>query len=243
MRFPPNESRRDRLAGVRERAARAGAWANERVPGVPAVVDALERERFAAAGLLAGGIAYRLFFWLVPLGLVLAALGSFWVEEDREGLEDAAGEIGLGGAASHAAADALEGGAHSRWYFLVVGSALLFYFSAGVVRSLYVAHAVAWRLRPEKPRRIFRAGFVFTGLTFAVLVVTSALAWLREQMEGPGLVATLLIFAVYAGVWLWVSTQLPHRGDWRALVPGATELRDEVEGGEDVQALNADADE
>ena len=67
------------------------------MPGGALAAQALERERMSAASLLAGGLAYRLFFWLVPLGLVLAALSSFWLDADRASLEDAAREFGLTG--------------------------------------------------------------------------------------------------------------------------------------------------
>jgi uncharacterized BrkB/YihY/UPF0761 family membrane protein len=209
------------VAAARERATRAGAWAQERVPGAAAFVDALEHERFAAAGLLAGGIAYRLFFWVVPLGLVLAAVASFWVEADPGGMTTAARELGLSGAATRAAMDAIQEDAHARWYFLVAGAALLVWFSAGVVRSLHLAHAVAWRLRPEKPRRAYRAGLVFSGIAVGATGVATATAWLREQLGGTGVLATLTLVVVYAAVWLWVSTKLPHRGTWHVLVPGA----------------------
>jgi uncharacterized BrkB/YihY/UPF0761 family membrane protein len=212
---------RERLAGARERMVRAAAWAQESVPGATWVVAASERERFAAAGLLAGGIAYRLFFWLVPLGLVLAAAASFWVEADPAGMESAAREIGLGGAATRAAMDAIQHDAHARWYFLVAGASLLVWFGAGVVRSLHIAHAVAWRLRPEKPRRAYRAGLVFTGIAVGGAAISTAAAWMREQLGGAGVVATLALVLLYAAVWLWVSTKLPHRGTWRVLVPGA----------------------
>jgi membrane protein len=43
----------------------------------------------------------------------------------------------------------------------------------------------------------------------------------RAWSAAPGLLATLATFGGYAGLWLLVSLQLPRRGDWRALVPGA----------------------
>ena len=92
---PPPGSR---LTRVRDQARHAGDWASERVPGASLAATALERERLAAAGLLAGGLAYRLFFWLVPLGLVFASVLSFWVDEDRVGLQDAARDFGISGA-------------------------------------------------------------------------------------------------------------------------------------------------
>jgi uncharacterized membrane protein (DUF4010 family) len=134
---------------ARVASARTGAWARE-LPGAPLVTASLEPERMAAAGLLAGGLAHRLFFWLVPLGLVFAAVLSFWYEESPGGLEDAASEFGLGGAATRSALEAISQQSHARWYFLGAGILLLAWFTTGVVRALIVAHAVAWRLRPEK---------------------------------------------------------------------------------------------
>ena len=126
----------------------------------------------AAAGLLAGGLAYRLFFWLVPLGLVFAAVLSFWYEDDRGGLQEAASEFGLGGAATRSAMDAIAQESHARWYFLVAGILLLGWFTAGVVRALVVAHAVAWRVRPEKPAHPLKAILFFNGAILAVIVAS-----------------------------------------------------------------------
>jgi membrane protein len=211
-----------KLALARARATEAGARAFERLPWHDVVTAALERERFSAAGLLAGGLAYRLFFWLVPLGLTLAALLSFWVESDRAGLEEAAREFGLGGAAANAAADAIAESARSRWYFLVAGVGLLGWFGAGVVRALNVAHAVAWRLRPDKLRQPYLKGGVFTVLVVAILLLSSGAAIVREYDPGPGLVVTLSLVVVYLGAFVWGSSHLPHRAEhWTAFVPGA----------------------
>jgi membrane protein len=213
---------RARLDDTRERGMRAAEWARERLPWGDVLAEALERERLGAAGLLAGGLAYRLFFWIVPLGLVLAAVLSFWVETDRAGLETAAREFGIGGAAASAATDAIEGDAHSRWYFLVIGLALLVWFGVGVVRALNVAHAVAWRLRPEKVARPFLAGGAFTVVMISVIGVTTAAAALREQMPGPGLVVTLALVVLYLAAFSWASSLLPSRASgWRPFLPGA----------------------
>lgn len=213
---PPRRER------ARALAAEAAAWAGRHLPWGDVLAGALERERIAAAGLLAGGLAYRLFFWLVPLGLVFAAVASFWVEADRGGLESAARDFGIGGAAASAAADAIERDAHSRWYFLAAGSVLLLWFGGGVVRALHVAHAVAWRLRPGKVRRAPLGGAVFTALMVALLVAAAATAALREQAPGLGLLITLATTLLYAAVAVWGSRHLPSRAtDWRSFVPGA----------------------
>jgi uncharacterized BrkB/YihY/UPF0761 family membrane protein len=186
------------------------------------VDQALERERIAAAGLLAGGLAYRLFFWIVPLGLVVAAILSFWMEADRTGLEDAAEKYGIGGATASSAADAIASGERARWYFLVVGVALLPWFGMGVMRAISVAHAVAWKLPPRKLRRAPVAGLAFTGITTALFAVTAGADALRERQAGPGLGLLLGLAVVYAAVVVWVSRFLPSRATgWRPFVPGA----------------------
>ena len=211
-----------RVARTRARAEAALARASQRLPGHDITRAALERERLAAAGLLAGGLAYRLFLWLVPFGLVTAALLGFWVEADPVGLEHAAEDFGLSGAAAEAATEAIEEEAYSRWYFLTAGLVLLVWFAAGAVRALSVAHAVAWRLAPPKLRHSFRAGCVFTGTMVALLLLSAGTAFLREWAPTPGLVFTLGLLVLYAGVQIWGSSLLPSRAtEWRAFVPGA----------------------
>lgn len=214
--------RTEHLARARARTTEAANRAFERLPWSEAIAAALERERFAAAGLLAGGLAYRLFLWLVPLGLVLAAVLSFWVESDRSSLESAARDFGLGGAAASSAADVIAQDAHSRWYFLVAGIGLLGWFGAGVVRALNVAHAVAWRLPPERISRPFLAGALFTAGTIALLALSSAAAVVREQAPVAGLAVTLGLTIVFLGAFVWASSLLPHRAShWTAFLPGA----------------------
>ena len=210
------------MQGARERVLRANDWASEHVPGADLIAVALERERIAAAGLLAGGLAYRLFFWLVPLGLVLAALLSFWVDADRLGAADAAHDFGMSGAAVQSAMEAIANQHHARWYFLGAGIVLVVWFSMGVVRALNVAFSVAWGLRPVKLRRPLTAAVVFTGIVILVMAATAATQFLREQLGGTGLLLTLLLLAFYIGCVLWIMDKLPHRGgSWRDQLPGA----------------------
>jgi uncharacterized BrkB/YihY/UPF0761 family membrane protein len=53
-------------------------------------------------------------------------------------------------------------------------------------------------------------------------VVSGAASALRAWSTGPGVLATLAAFVGYAGLWLLISLELPHRGaSWVALIPGA----------------------
>ena len=215
-------SQRSRLDDARDRARRAGDWANERIPGAPLVGIALERERLAAAGLIAGGLAYRLFFWLLPLGLLVAAVLSFWVDADRVAAANAASDLGMSGHAVQSAMTAIAEQHHARWYFLVAGFALVVWFGGGVVRALNVAHAVAWGLRPERLRRPLTAGLACSGIVALLIAITTATQFLREQLGTTGLLLTFALVAFYLGSVLWIMDKLPHRStSWRDLMPGA----------------------
>lgn len=192
------------------------------MPGVPHALYALDRERVAGGSLLAGGLAYRLFFWLVPLGLVIASILSFWQREDPQGLENAAGDFGLSASAVAASTEAIEQGAHERWYFLVVGLTLLMWFAIGVVQALRISFAVAWGMRPERMQRPILAGAVFTLLTVTLIFVSGATQLAREQLGTGGLLPTIALVLLYAAVALWMMNLLPHAdASLTALVPGA----------------------
>ncbi len=51
-------------------------------------------------------MAFRIFLWLLPFGLVAAVVLSFSVELDPDGLESAARHFGVGAAAAQAASEA-----------------------------------------------------------------------------------------------------------------------------------------
>jgi membrane protein len=209
-------SARARDAGVRlrERA--------RRLPGADIVEYAIERDRSTAASLLAGGVAFRLFLWLVPFGLVITAVGSFWVEGSRQTAEEAAQDFGMGAAAAAAAAEALEGQSHSSWYYLVVGVALLTWFSIGAVKSLRIASGIAWNERPVRLRRSLRAGWLFTGVIVALLTLSLLAQWVREQIGPAGILVMLGLVLVDVAVVVRMMALLPNRAPhWRALVPGA----------------------
>src|SRR5918995_3296733 len=100
------------------RVGRAVLWLRNHVPGAEPALIALERETTAGGTLIAGGLAYRLFLWLLPFSLVVAAIASFWELEDPEGLESSAEEFGLSASAARSMRQVIEDSAHGRWYFL-----------------------------------------------------------------------------------------------------------------------------
>jgi uncharacterized BrkB/YihY/UPF0761 family membrane protein len=196
------------------------------LPWTPRLLESFEREQRSGAGLLAGGLAYRLFFWLVAFGLLVAAAASFWVREARGSMEDAAKSFGLSGVAAHSASSAVEGGQHARWYLLIAGLALVGYFGLGAVRALRIAAFIAWRIKPTRLRKPVRASATFTGFFALGLVLTMFTSWLREHTALVGLLATIGIVAGYMGLALWMFSLLPHprEATWKTHLPGGALL-------------------
>jgi uncharacterized BrkB/YihY/UPF0761 family membrane protein len=203
-----------RLTAARERA--------EALPGASVVQEAATSERELGGGLIAGGVAFRIFLWLVPFGLVVAACLSFWSDYDPDGLESASREFGIGAAAAEAAAEALQTGDRNAVAFLLFGLVLLAWFTIGALRALVLAHALAWQLRPPRIRRPAHAIALFNGLFVLYALSSAGVVWLREQIGATALLSTLVTLAlttVIAAVAMW---HLPHRvTDVRELLPGA----------------------
>src|SRR4051794_22809356 len=65
-----------RARRTREQAARRIDELRRRSTLIDAALDAGDRDRRRAGSLLAGGIAFRIFLWLLPAALFVAALAS-----------------------------------------------------------------------------------------------------------------------------------------------------------------------
>jgi uncharacterized BrkB/YihY/UPF0761 family membrane protein len=200
------------------RIGQAVGWLRKHVPGAEPAIVALERETTAGGTLIAGGLAYRLFLWLLPLGLVVSAIASFW-QDDVEG---AAGDIGLDSESTQTMSEVIRDSSHGRWYFLALGFFFLLWFAIGVARALRLAHTVAWGVRREKFRRPIHGALLFTFFGTALIASSLLSAWAREALGVGGLVLTLLMVAVYSVGALGMMLLLPHReARWTALLPGA----------------------
>ena len=204
----------ERLQGLRARG--------ERLPGAQLLQEVLRSERELGGGLIAGGVAFRIFLWLVPLGLVVAAVLSFWSTQDEDGFESSVQSFGIGAAAAQAASEALEYGDRNAVVVLLFGLVLLAWFTIGALRALNLAYALAWRLEPPRIRRPLHAIAVFNGLFLLAFVATLAEAWLHDRIGDTALLTTVGAFAVGVAIALWAMWLLPHRATRaRELLPGA----------------------
>ena len=173
-------------------------------------------------GLLAGGLAYRLFLWLLPIGLVGAQLLGIWVDLNDESVEGAAKEFGIGAAAVATASDAVETNPTNRVLLLLLGLGLLAWFSLGFVRALQLAFAIAWEVPRPRLRKPLWAVLFFNGLVIAVALASSGLAWLRAELGLLGILGVGVTIAFQAAVGVLVMWFLPRRASrWQDLLPGA----------------------
>jgi membrane protein len=216
------EGRRGRVNELSERAVELGATARQRFWWADAGFQAFDREMVHGGGLLAGGLAYRLFLWLLPIGLVGSQLLGLWLGLSDESVEDAAKEFGIGAAAVASASNAVETSTGNRIALLLFGVLLLAWFSVGFVRALQLAYALAWGVPRPRLRKPLLAVLIFNGLVLSVAVASAALAWLRAELGLFGIVGVLLTLAFQATVGVVVMWLLPRRAErWQELVPGA----------------------
>jgi membrane protein len=186
-----------------------------------AAFDVAERDSEVGAGIIAGALAYRLFIWLLPFGLVLVAGLGIAAGASSESPQAAAKSVGLAGLVSNSIASAAKGSA--RWYALAVGIPVLLYTTRSLLRALIVAHRLAWTdLRAAAPKPTVRATVRLLVLLSGYFVLTGLASTARHSSFPAGLLVSLILLVPYGGLWLLVSVRLPHReADWRALLPGA----------------------
>jgi uncharacterized BrkB/YihY/UPF0761 family membrane protein len=202
-----------------------GQQARERVPGADIGFEAFTRELRYGGGLLAGGLAYRLFLWLVPLGLVGAVAFSFWVEFGQTSLEKAAKDFGIGAAAIASAENAVETSSTNKIVLLVAGLVLLAWCSVFFVKALQITYALAWDVERPRMQKPVHAALVFNGLVLGTAVGGLALTWLREAIGLGALAGALGTLALSTGLALLIMRLLPNRAArWQDLLPGALVL-------------------
>lgn len=208
-------ARRDAEDRIREESERR-SW-------VRIALDAFERDRDRAGALLAGGLAFRLFLWSLPLSLVLVTLFGFLADDLDESPEELALDSGMAAAIAGMVSGAVRASSSGRLFLLVLGVAALALASRSTVRALWIVHSVAWDLGRTVPARISgRGAAAFTGLTVAAIAVHVV----ASPLYGGGLPTDTLVTAGLMGALsaaaLWAFSKLPHAAEsLLGLLPGS----------------------
>jgi uncharacterized BrkB/YihY/UPF0761 family membrane protein len=193
----------------------------ERHRSVDALYEMADRDAEVGGGLIAAALAYRLFIWLLPVALVAVAGLGIAADASSGTPEDAAESLGFEGLISNSVANAAE--SPNRWYALLIGIPILVWATRSLLRALIGAHRLVWgdvRTSVTKPTIV--RSLEFLGLLLCLAAVSAAASALRSWSTFPGLAATVVAVAPYAGLWLVIALRLPHgEAPWTALVPGA----------------------
>jgi uncharacterized BrkB/YihY/UPF0761 family membrane protein len=193
----------------------------QRHRSVDALYEMVDRDAEVGGGLIAAALAYRLFIWLLPVALVAVAGLGIAADASSGSPDDAARALGFEGLISNSVANAAE--SPNRWYALLIGIPILVWATRSLLRALIGAHRLVWgdvRASVAKPTIV--RSLEFLGLLLCLGAVSAAASALRSWSTFPGLAATVVAVAPYAGVWLVVALRLPHgEAPWTALVPGA----------------------
>ncbi len=207
-------SRLERLAERAQEERRKHGW-------VDAAFEVGDRDGEVGGGIIAGALAYRLFIWLLPFGLVFVGGLGVIASASSETPYRVASHLGLGGIISHS----LESASNSRspWYALIVGVPILMFVTRSVLRVLIGTHRLAWGdVHGARPKPSFLDATKLLGVFIAYFALAVFAAWARAHSLSAGLAVTIGVIAGYVGLWLWTSTRLPHRdAHWVNLLPGA----------------------
>jgi uncharacterized BrkB/YihY/UPF0761 family membrane protein len=219
-----------RSAGARElktrdEARRRVEELRKRSALVDAALEAGDLDRRRAGSLLAGGIAFRIFLWLLPAALFAAALVGLLRPTGAASPARVAQSLGLAASVASTVEQATWQSSRGAAALLAIGVALMLYTSMSLVRALRVAHVLAWELPFRRGASLPRDGAIFTAAIAATFAVDTGITYLRHQHVALSLLLVPLSFAITGGAWLGLSMLLPHAdAHWRALLPGAALL-------------------
>jgi uncharacterized BrkB/YihY/UPF0761 family membrane protein len=188
-----------------------------------AALEAIELDRLRAGGLLAGGIAFRTFLWLLPTALLATGVLGLVRDAAHEPPDVVARRLGLGGVVGSSVAGAVDQSTRGTALLLASGLVLTVYFGVSLVRALRIACTIAWDLPFERRPHLLRDGVIISAALVVQLSGSAAASALRSRTDGPGSVGVTVAVALLACVlWLGIDLLLPH-GDApiTALVPGA----------------------
>ena len=181
----------------------------------------VDRDREVGGGIMAGALAYRFFIWLLPFALVAVGGLGLTSQVGSESPEEAAKSLGLAGLVSSSVESAANSPAH--WYALLIGVPVLVWVTRSLLRALIVVHRLVWTdLRAAAPKPTVGATLLLLALLVGAFAVSALASAAREWSDSAGAVVTVGVVFANFGLWLLISTRLPHRdAPWRFLVPGA----------------------
>jgi membrane protein len=169
--------------------------------------------------VLAGGVAYRLFFWFLSLSLFVNGSLGF---ADGHRSEEALLRAGVDPVVARTVTDLSQQSQQARWWLVLVGGWLILWTGYLGAKAFVLVHAAVWDVAAPPFRKRLWASLAFSGSVLAFVGSMAMVQWARGTSHVVGVLVALASAAVPLAFWLVVSRGLPHRGSgWRVLLPGA----------------------
>jgi uncharacterized BrkB/YihY/UPF0761 family membrane protein len=195
--------------------------AREQHASVRLAVEAFESDRARAGGLLAGGLAYRVFLWQIPLVLFLVSAFGLVTELAEEQPSDLARRIGMTAALAGSISKAVAASGSARWWLLILGAYLMVWAGRGVYRGVRLVSELAWNAR-GRPVSALKASLVVNGFGLLIVALQLFLPKVTESLGVPAVLRFVLGVVFASALSLWMLWLLPRNGaGWTALLPGA----------------------
>jgi membrane protein len=194
--------------------------ARARHESVRLAVETFERDRTKAGGLLAGGLAYKIFLWQLPL--VLALVTAFGLAAELAGTDpaDLARRAGMTAALAGAISQGIAASEQGRIWLLVLGLFLTLWAGRGVFRGVRLVSELAWGARAPRASSL-KGSLAVTG--FGLAAVAYQLFWSAVGM--PAVLRFVLGLLGACAILTWMLSLLPRdAAPWTAVVPGGVLL-------------------
>jgi membrane protein len=203
------------------RARREFDRARDQHATVRLAVQAFESDRRRAGGLLAGGLAYRIFLWQIPLALFLVSAFGLATELSGDDPADLARKTGMTAALAGAISQAVAASQSTRWWLLILGAVLTVWAGRGVYRGVRLVSELAWETRAPRVSSL-KGSLAVTGFGVLAIAMQAFLPKLSEALDIPGVIRFALGLTL-ASVLAFAVLRLLPRADapWTSIVPGA----------------------
>lgn len=195
----------------------------ERRESVRMLFDLFEADQGRGGGLLAGGLAYRMFIWLLPAALVATSSLSLFADLGDESPSATAKDLGMGAAVATSVSRAAAEAGQAAPILLVLGLGIMLWASRGLLKALRLVSAIAWGISPTPLRSPLRPTLETAAFLIFLPIYEFAVALLYRGPLASDLVATLLAITGLVAIFTWATGALPRPDGVRRLdlVPGA----------------------
>jgi len=220
---------RERVDHARERAAVLEGRAVDRFERerkrrtwVEICWQAWLRMRQRGGPLLSGGLAYRLFLFMLPAALFVVAVLGMFADLSGETADQAAHDLGMGAALAATVNQAVSQSDASNWWLALLGLVLMLWAARSAVSALLIVSRIAWDEPPSSKVSTTRGALLFTAFIFVSFIGST----LADHLLHGGAASSLLWWVITAAVTIAASVfamvLLPRAGrPWPVVLPGA----------------------